>query len=181
MKFSKVLFVLSIIFATSYYFLDRELFYYGKSNFTSYNLLPMNIIPDYPTSWGWRFTLRDTIGSNLTYSYPINKRNIFINKVLKYGFNNNQVVAIVSDSSGVIYSLKLTPPSHIDYDINGTLYLGDKTNEFKYKWIFINGNDNYIQTLVLMRNLVMFVFIILMVVLLYKTFKLIKNNKLNSN
>jgi hypothetical protein len=181
MTFNRIALALLIILGLTFYFLDRELFYYGKSDFKSYNFLPLNIVPDYPTRWGWGFTLRDDIGSNLTYSYPINNKNIFISKVLKYGFNNNQVVAIVADSSGLMYSLKLTPPPHMGYDISGTLYLGDKTNEFKYKWILIDGNNNYINNLALIRNCTMIIFSVLILILLYRSIRLIKNRKINSN
>jgi len=68
------------------------------------------------------------------------------------------------------------PPPHIDYEISGTLYLGDKTDGFKYKWIVINGNDNYISTQVLIRNWVMLTFIVLIIILLYRLIRLRKAN-----
>ncbi|MEO6850108.1 MAG: hypothetical protein ABI166_05740 [Mucilaginibacter sp.] len=169
MKIAKIVSALSIVFVITYCLLDRNLFYYGKSDFKYYNLLPLKIIPDYTAKWEYGFTLRDQYGFTVAAkgnTYSFNNKTVSISEVLKYGFSNNQLVAIVSDSSRVIYCLKFAPTPKGRTDFDGVMYSGSKINDFKLdRWVDID--DNYIGNLSSYRNRAMLISLILIITLLY--------------
>jgi hypothetical protein len=173
MKITKILFALLIVLVTTYYLLDRKLFYYGKSDFTSYNLLPLKIVPDYTAEWEYGFILRDEYGFSIAAkvnSYPFNGKMVYINKVIKYGFSKNQLVAVVSDSSRVIYCLMFAPTPKGRTEFDGVLYSGNKINDFKLdRWIEID--DTYIGNLSFYRNWAMIFSLFLTAVVLYRLIK----------
>jgi len=173
MKITKILFALLIVLVTTYYLLDRNLFYYGKSDFTSYNLLPLKIVPDYTAEWEYGFILRDEYGFSIAAkvnSYPFNGKMVYINKVIKYGFSKNQLVAVVSDSSRVIYCLMFAPTPKGRTEFDGVLYSGNKINDFKLdRWIEID--DTYIGNLSFYRNWAMIFSLFLTAVVLYRLIK----------
>jgi len=171
MKTIKILAILITILGIIYYQLDKRLFYYGRNDLHIYNLLPLNIQPDYQPPFEGGFSLRQEDGFSITgkgVAYPVNKRTVWINRVLKYGYNAQYLVAVVIDSNRNRYHIKFNQNSKGSSEINGTIEIDNKPhNSNLYKWIDIDGNEDYIWKLVLYRNYLMFTIFFLLITLIY--------------
>ena len=55
----QIIIIFMIIVIIPYFILDRQLFYYGESDYTFYNLLPFNIKPENKPDFEKGFTLWD--------------------------------------------------------------------------------------------------------------------------
>ena len=172
MKTLRILLVLIVITGITYYQLDRQLFYFGKSNLQIYNTLPINIKPDYRASFEGGFALRDDYGFTIAAkgnTYPVNGKAILIDKVLKYEFNNSTLIAIVADIKRNKYYVQFHQDKKDKSIIKANMATIDKFHSVKLgKWVDIDGNDNYIWRIVIVRNYLLYIVIILIVILIYK-------------
>jgi len=172
MKVFKIILVILIIaVGIIYYQQDKRLFYYGRNDLHIYHLLPYNIEPDYRPPFEGGFALRQEDGFSIAgkgVAYSVNNKKIWINSVLKYGFYKQKLIAIIIDSNRTEYYLKFNQDHRDSSEINGTLMINNKAdNPNQYRWIKIDGNDDYILNLALWRNCLMFITIGLFLVLIY--------------
>jgi hypothetical protein len=181
MKTFKILGILIIILGIIYYQLDKNLFYYGRNKLHIYHLLPYNVEPDYSPPFEGGFALREEDGFSIAgkgVAYLVNNRKIWINDVLAYGFNKEHIVAVVIDSGKTKYGIKFNQDQKNISEISGTMMVDNDLGKSNlYKWIKIDGNDDYIWNLVLWRNCLMFTIFILLISL---TYKLARYKKLKS-
>jgi len=171
MKTFKILAILIIVLGIIYFQLDKRLFYYGRNDLHIYHLLPFSIEPDYQPPFEGGFALRDENGFSIAgkgVAYRVNNRTIWINTVLKYGFNTQHFVAVVNDSNKTKYYVKFNQ-NQKDKSVNATMEGDNKFNNLKLdKWINIEGNEDYIWRLYLYRNYSMLLVITLFLTLIYK-------------
>ncbi len=183
MKTFKILAILIVVVGIIYYQLDKQLFYYGRHDLHIYHLLPFNVQPDYYPPFEGGFALRNQDGLSIASqsdAYPVNNKMISIYKVLKYGFNKQDLVAIVVDSKKTKYYLKFYWDPNIS-TVNATMDIYNRPiNSNLYKWIDIDDNEDYIRKIFLFRNYSMFIVIIFLLIFLYKLVSLIKANKRNT-
>ncbi len=168
MKTFKIFAILIVIIGITYYQLDKRLFYYGRNDLHIYHLLPLKIEPEYRPPFEGGFGLMDEYGFAIAgtgVAYPVNNKTILINRVLKYGFDAEHLVAMVIDSNKTKYYVKFSKGSSV---INATMELDKGRDLALYKWINIEGNDDYIWNLVLYRNYIMLIVIVLLFMLIYK-------------
>ena len=175
MKAFKILVILIIALGIIYYQLDKHLFYYGKNDLHIYHLLPLKIEPEYRYPFEGGFALRDEYGFTIAAkgnTYPVNNEKILINRVLKYGFNAKDLVAVVIDANKTKYYVKFTQDQKDNSEVDATMDVGNKLDNLKlYKWIDIDGSDDYIRKLMRYRTYIMFVLIILFLTPIYKLVK----------
>jgi len=181
MKACKILFFLIFLFGIIYYQLDKGLFYYGKNNLQIYHLLPLRIKPEYRPAFEGGFALRDDNGFTIAAngnSYSVDNRKIVINQVLKYGYNEDHLIAVVADVNKNYYYVEFSQNPNDQSVINATIIIDSKRSNLNlYKWINIDNNSNFIWRLALYRNCSMLIIIILVVVFIYTFAKYRKNNK----
>jgi hypothetical protein len=180
MKAFKILVTPILILGIIYYQLDKRLFFYGRNDLRIYHLLPFKIVPDYQPKFEGGFALReeDEDGFSIAgngVAYPVNGREIWINSVVKYGFNAQHLVAVVCDSNKTKYYVKFNQDSKASSGFNASMEVANKPDNFKLdKWIDIDDNDDYVRKLVLYRNYLELLIIILFLSLIYRLIKHIK-------
>jgi hypothetical protein len=170
MKAFKILVILIVILGIIYYQLDKRLFYYGRNDLHIYHSLPLNIQPDYQPPFEGGFALRNEDGLSVAgkgIAYPVNNKMIWINKILKYGFSDQDLVATAIDSNKTKYYLKFYWEPKNRSVVNATMDIDNNLHANLYKWIDIDGNEDYIWKLVLYRNYLMFTIFILLITLVY--------------
>ena len=139
-----ILGLIFIAFITAF-FIDSRLYYYGKSKWSTYDKLPFKVTPQY---WG---TDRGMIGfvlshydetligkGNKYFDYP----KITVSEVIKYGFNEGKIVALVNDSLGKEYYVVCTKNNEINskQDLKITIVgTADFINNDQLKWIHIKN------------------------------------------
>ncbi len=170
MKAFKILAILIVILGIIYYQLDKRLFYYGRNDLGIYHLLPFNIHPEYQPPFEGGFALRNEDGLSIAgdgIAYPVNNRMIWIDKILKYGFSDQDLVAIAIDSNKTRYYLKFYWDPKKRY-VDATMYIDNKPlNSNLYKWVDVDGNEDYIWQLELYRNYLSLTIFILSIGLFY--------------
>ena len=178
MKRIKILLILIVILGIVYYQLDKRLYYYGKHDLHVYHLLPFKIEPEYKWPFEGGFALRDEYGFSIAgngVSYPVNNKIVAINKVLKYGFNAKHLIALVIDSNKTNYYVNLYLNPRDNSIVKASMGFASKMSNYgSYKWINIDGNDDYIWKFELYRNYLMFIIIILFIMLIYQLIKFVR-------
>ncbi len=177
MKKTLIIFLSIIVISLiNYFILDRQLYYYGKSNFNFYQSLPLKIKPQY---WGYDmgnlgFVLLDENEMTLISSgSKYWASNIEVKKIIKYGYTDEKLLAIVVDSTYRKYFIKciknIDVQSKQDITIN---VLDDKTpiNYEEYKWVEIN--ESYFRKIELIRNYLVITFIISFLISIYLVIRL---------
>jgi hypothetical protein len=176
MKATVKLFILIIlILVTTYFILDRKLYYYGKSDLNMYDLLPMKIKPEFRTGLDEGFTLFNEYGFSLVGKGDkyINS-DITVNKVVRYGFDQNELIAFVEDENSNRYYIDCLKENdkQSKREIVITVYnTSNQLNLKKFSWIEIRNNEKLINSLELFRNYVLFISILLSIILLYKVIR----------
>lgn len=181
MKAFTTLLVFTFLVGIVYYQLDRNLFYYGKNDLHLYNLLPFHITPDDRPVWEGGFALRDSAGFTIAAdgnTYPLNDKTIKIKKVLKYGFDTENLIAFVNDDRQRTYCVKFhqNQKDKSDFDVHVNVDCAQDTSR-SYTWISIDGNDKHITRLALCRNWLMFIMILSIPLLGYLMFGFRKRKK----
>ncbi len=104
---------LVLILSALYLYFDKILFYYGKNDFTYHNVLPMDMIPRFRYDFEGGFSLDEKDGFGLIFHgecrYAGSERKLDITDILKYGFNNDSLIALVEDRTNKKYYIVCTP------------------------------------------------------------------------
>ncbi|MEI6090968.1 MAG: hypothetical protein WCR42_10980 [bacterium] len=138
-----LVFICSLIFFIS----DGKLYYYGHSNFNIFKKsLPLNLEPDYfdgHVSWppvGFGILDRGFYLITKENSWNFNGDTIKINEIVKYGFNDKQLMALINSTSNKNFYIKCfmqkesVSNNNLQIEISGNIY---KINTNKYKKIDI--------------------------------------------
>lgn len=181
MKAFNALLALTFAIGIIYYQLDRRLFFYGKNDLGIYNLLPLHVTPDYRPEWERGFALRDSTGVTLAADgnvYHVDNKSVNIRKVLRYGFDKTNLVAVILDSLGRRHCLEFSDSRNDRYDFDVIIDDDCKEDSSKsYEWIIIAGNDQHINRLELWRNWLRLVIIISIPLLGYLFFRFWRRKK----
>ena len=175
MRTFKVLFISAAILGIIYYQIDKHLFYYGRNDLHIYHSLPFKIEPKYRPAFEGGFALEDKYSFTIAAkgnAYRIDSKEILINKVLKYGFNTEYLVVLVTDINRDRYFIEFNRNQNNSSDFNSNIFFYDRYHNLNSNnWVDIDSNDAYIEKLVLFRNYLLFIVIILMLTLIYKLIK----------
>jgi hypothetical protein len=187
MKTIKLFLVAILAAGICYFYFDKELFYYGRSHFDFYNLLPMSIKPEFTNDFEKGFVLMDEYGffivseNNSKYTYRSSPdKNIDISKVIKYGFNNERLVALIKDINGDKYYINSI--KDVDYETNGKSFLNvinenDFINNSRCEWVLLENNEDFIGERELLRNRLEMIIVVLVFIIIYLCLKMSKPSK----
>lgn len=179
MKTTKIIFLLILILGSIFFVLDRQLFYYGKNDFNFYHLLPLKIKPNFRYVYEGGFAIEDNYDFGLIakkFKYQINDENIEVDEILKYGFNNEELVAQIKDVNGNNYFIKCAKNNNKKSKSELSLTVWNEKmflNSEKYKWIEIKNNNGFIEKIEIFRYYISFIIIVLFLFLIYKILKTI--------
>ena len=172
--------ILFLFLGVLYFALDRQLFYYGKNDFNIYHLLPLNIKPEYRPDFEDGFALYDEYGFTIAAkgnTYKFNDKDIHINAVLKYCFNNEKLNVLVEDVNNKKYYIEFSRSannlSKKEIVVN-VLIDNSFIDSHNFKFVDIKNNDRYIRKIELFRNYTLFINIAFF---LYLTYMYIKYRK----
>ncbi len=162
---------LAVVIA-AYIFVDRELFFYGKSFLKVYSPFHSAITPEY---WDAKlgnlgFVLADEHGMNIVS--PGTRyfgSEITVQKIHRYGYDENRLFVIVYDSSNSEYLISINEPIKEDSEHGITIVLfqeGKIINDDKLNWI--NTNNIYHDTFyyVLFRVILILLFVLFSILLI---------------
>jgi hypothetical protein len=178
MKVNKLIFGLILMLLSILYFVDKELYYFGRNSFDIYGLLPLKIKPAY---WGFD---QGNLGFVLLDNYEItliangskyNNSDIVIKEILKYGFNKNELTALIEDDNSKKFYVKCEKNNKVKSkrDLEISVFSIDKKLEFEnYLWIDIKTNVNFAKNKELTRNYLLLVFLISITILSFRIFNL---------
>lgn len=156
---------------------DKELYYSGRSIF-NYGILPHNIKPIYKYEFPSEFVLQRSgeklIGKGIQYKTS----DFIINKILKYGYNQKEVVAIANDTLRKEFCIilkgkdKNRARDELEIKVISKDSIGNKEN---FKWVDpYNPLYNKIE---LRRNYLIFVLLAIVSTLIYIAFLAKKNSQ----
>ena len=177
MKIIRILLLLTLVFGITYFILDRQLFYYGRNDINFYNLLPLNIVPEESPDFENGFALKDEFGFTIAAkgnTYKYNEKEIRINKVLSYYYNSDKVFAKITDDNNEEFYIEFVSNKEKKTNQGIIANIWDKDisiNLNKFKCINIKDDERNIKKIVYARNYLMFIFIILFILTVYKTTK----------
>lgn len=177
MKTIRILFVITIFSGIAYFVLDRQLFYYGKNDFSFYHLLPLDIVPEDRPDFENGFALKDNYGFTIAAkgnTYKYNDKEVLINKVLSYCYNTEKVIAKIIDENNEEYYIEFVGNTDKKTNQDIIARVWDNGNTFRtseFKCVKFKGNERKIKRMVYPRNYLMFIFIILFIVTTYKAIK----------
>jgi len=166
----KVLLAILIALCVTYFFLDRQLYFYGKNDFEIYHPLPINVKPQY---WGYDlgnigFVLVDNfdfvvVGKGTKYK----SSELIVDEIIKYGFDKEKIVVTVSDSVRREYVATLQSKDRSEIHVS----LDNQKDINEFSWIEIKGSDSYTKRIGLIRNYAQIAFVILIFVVGYLLIK----------
>lgn len=178
MKRISILGLIIVLLGVIYLIADKQLFYYGKNDLKIYKSLPLDIRPESRNDFEGGFILRNREGfaiagkgvsvgkiGDTAFQYDI------IDKVLKYGFNKENVVVLIKDTARRKY--------YVEYLRDNTtmskayIKVKDISTELDFsvnKWVDIQ-NGSHMKFMELCRNYSLFIAIILLFILLYSILK----------
>jgi hypothetical protein len=142
--------------------------------------LPLDIDPIHRYDFEGGFCLGEKRG-NLTL-YLISKSihytdygAIEINGIIRYGYNQDEIIALVDDIVGkrylirVFYKTKLPLEEELlDYDTLPDI-------EKSYKWIYIDGSEEYVDLLAIIENILLLYVVMVLIFGIIQLIKWIKN------
>ena len=160
--------------------IDSRLFYFGRSRFNvCHYSLPLGLNPEF---WGTDicypmlgFVIEGEYGITIIAKetkYEFNNVAIEINEVLKYGFNDEQLIALITDVDSNYYYIECSKNTNPFSKKSPLINIYDEKTEInteRYKWIDIKSNEKNINKLMTMRAYLMFFFIVLILVLIFYT------------
>jgi hypothetical protein len=181
MKKVNILVILILILGTTFIFLDRQLFYYGKNILNVYHRLPLSIKPEFRNDFEGGFVLRDKYGFSLVNKgicqFVHSDIKFTINEIMRYGFMDDKLVAIVKDSDGHIRYIEFL--KNIDINSNQDLlvnlydngaFMGDEN----LNWIDINKDNDRTER---RRNIAGLIMIIVFTILFIEILKYLVRQK----
>ena len=132
--------------------LDKELYYYGRS-FLNYNLLPLNLISEYNEDFEVRVILRDEHGfAAIGRGVRHRDSDFTIARFLRYGFNEETIVAQILDEDGKLRLISLSKAEENESFTMTTfkeLNVMDTAELDGFKWIKVKSNDADVRKLAL--------------------------------
>ena len=172
MKTLKIGITLILLLGITYIVLDRDLYFYGKNDLGLYKRLPFNIEPEDRYTYEGGFLLRDgddfSLVSKGDVQYVHSDIKLTITDILKYGFNENELVAYIQDINGAKFFIKIIKNDGklIKQDLIVNILDETKFTGFeKYKWIILKGNKLVI-LIELVRNIIRITIIGLLIALI---------------
>ena len=175
MRVNRKVFVAFIfVFLAIYCSLDYKLYYYGKSNFTFYPHLPLNIVPEF---WGLQngnlgFVLLDEGGLTLIANgSKYWSSEVVVDKILKYGFNKNQLIAYIKGKDKNNYYIICLKNNDIYSNQNVKINVSKEIDQFdsaNFKWI--SNDESYFRKMELARNYFVLFSIVIIGILSYMLF-----------
>lgn len=169
----RIILILLLLFGLVYFYTDRQLYFYGKSDLKVYHPLPINVTPEY---WGYDignigFVLVDDfdfvlVGNGKKY----NLSEVVVNEIIKYGFDEEKIFVVISDSVGNEHELKLQSEDESEIDVSVVETMNDYS---KLTWVEIKGKDKYISQLEWIRSLIRIGFFILIMVVGYRIVRIL--------
>lgn len=178
-----ILLILTISTSIAFFFIDKQLFYYGRSTFDFYKPLPLKIKAQY-----WNYDLGN-LGFVLVDDYDMTLiakgdryfgSDIEVKEVLKYGYNDEKLIGqIVALDNKKYYVECLKSDANTKRDITTKVW-GETYNALdeNYNWIIIK--NAYIDNEITLRNclgLLIIIFIISAFCFLLKAPNLRKHSK----
>ncbi len=168
----KTIFLSLVFVIVACIFVDRELYFYGKSFIKHYSPFHIEIKPDY---WGANlgnlgFVLTDEYGMTILNSgSKHDEYELTVKSMLEYGFDQNRFFVIVSDSSNSKYLISIDKTTQQDLLIITSIQPFKKDviiNFNKLNWVKTDNIYDDTFVLVLFREILMLVFIILSIFIL---------------
>lgn len=178
MKTFKLPLAIFLILGTVYYYLDRQLFYYGKNDLPMHNSLPLKIKPEYRHVFEGGIVLWDEhgfahIGKGVRYF----GNDFVINEIIKYGFNDEKLVAQIKDKKNQTYYVETkkneNPQSKQEIEVK-TWSESEQPSFDNYQWIQLKDNEEQIKKLERWHGYVSLMLFLLIALILYKA---IRNNQ----
>lgn len=178
MRIFKILLAIILIMGVVYFVLDRQLFYYGKSDFNFYGLLPLKINPEYRYDFEGGFVIWDEHGMSLVgKGVKYWNSDIEVDKIIGYGFTDEKLIVQVADTAGNKYYIEFSsnknPQSKQDIIVN-VWGEAEKPTLKDCKWIKIKGNEK-VEMIELFRFGSLVILILSALLVIFKTIKLIIN------
>ena len=128
--------------------------------------------------------MRDEYGFTIAAkgnTYPVNNKTLLIEKVIKYGYKGEYLVALVTDKNKAKYCVVFSKNVKNVNDFIVNVYVENKYQYTKMnKWVNIDGNDDFIQRLALYRNYSMLLLIVLFILVIYYVTKSFKSRRVKS-
>ena len=172
MKIISALWVSILIFAVIYFVLDRQMFYYGRSDFDIYSLLPLKVRPEYRPEFEGGFLLWDEYGFSLVGNgVKFRNSNIEVDDVVKYGFSDERLLVQIKDTKKNKYLVEFKKSKDTQSEHRLRVSIVNSNDDFisdNYKWIKIQDDEKYIKRMELFRNYTVFVIIALFLILIVK-------------
>lgn len=163
---------------------DMSLYYYGKSDFTFYNKLPLKIKPQY---WGPRmgnlgFVLLDesemTIISEGKCRYVGFNKEIMVKEIIRYGFSTERLIAEVQDTIGNLYLIEVNknPVKNSKRDMTIIILDDYKISDYVgYKWFEMK--DASLRNKEVVRNYLRLTLVVLLIVTFFFGLKWIRQSR----
>lgn len=171
----KIIFGVLVVIGVCFFVLDRHLYYFGKSDFGFYALLPLNIKPEYKPDFEGGFALYDAYGFSIAgRGVKFRGSQAEVREVVRYGFNDETVIVLVEDITGKRYFAEFTKSegSQSEQDLDVHIWGEDKNfSSNDYKWIEIQAGTESIERIELCRNYLMFAVITLVIILMINILK----------
>jgi hypothetical protein len=184
MKSFKILLVIFLMLGTTYVVLDKQLFYYGKNNLHIYNSLPLQFKPVYRNDFEGGFAIEDNYGFYLIsrgrHKYIGTEAEIDIGEIIKYGIDDQRLVAHVVDNAGINYYITFIKNKNPLATQDILIYvLTEKENPElnNYRWIEIQNNEKRMRNIELCRNYTSIGLILSIVLIIFKTIRLKRKKK----
>lgn len=166
-----LLLLLMILIGFLFFSVDKKLFYYGKNDLSIYKSLPMDMKPRYRYDFEGGFALEDKYNFGLISQgkcqYANSNSNVVldIKSILKYGFNQDSLIALVEDQDKTQYYVLCTPnhlPSIKQDIIVDVLKQDSFTNQYTgFIWIDLSQKTSNLE---FFRNIIV-IFSVLIVLL----------------
>lgn len=176
MKKGRIMYVaIILILGMVYLVIDSQLYYYGKSKYNIFNTsLPLEMKPDY---WGADvgfpvvgFVVEDRGGIVIIgkgESFMLDGDTIKVNHIIKYGVNQNKLIAVIEDSDSRNYFVECQkntqPQSKRELEINVLDNNSDIQDD--YKWVNLIETEGKIYWLVMIRTYSMLIAIALIIII----------------
>jgi len=167
----RIILTLLFVFSIAYSYVDRQLYFYGRSDFDAYHPLPVNVKPDY---WGYDlgntgFVLVDDLDFVIVgkgSKYKTSK--LIVNEVTKYSFDNGKIIVGVTDSTGREHLISM----HHLSDSNIEISVDPNIDHISSNWIMIKGSEKYIKQLEWTRSIIRIILFFTIIVELVRVFNI---------
>jgi len=176
MKKNHILLIAMAVLLFSYIVLDRHLFFYGKADLAILASLPFHSKPIDRPNFEGGFSIDDEYDFGV-FSKGTRIDSFTVDKVIKYGFSEESIVALVADAQGRQNLLQYTRNEDPSSNREFVIQIVPNVQNSQYQWINIIEDEKESYTLMIIRNYIGFIIIILFVVLISRTVLLLIKQK----